>query len=77
MAKECKGCVYWRSISFTDSNYACHYMLDTGKPRNGPTGANCPRRKERPRRSGNSRRGKEKKFIFSVAESEEMSRWKK
>ena len=34
-------------------------------------------KKERPRRSGNSRRGKEKKFVFSVAESEEMSRWKK
>ena len=32
--------------------------------------------KKRPRRSGNSRRGKEKKFVFSVAESEEMSRWK-
>ena len=66
MAKECKGCVYWRSISFTDSNYACHYMLDTGKPRNGPTGANCPRKKERPRRSSNSRRGNKKRNSFLV-----------
>ena len=60
MSKECKGCVNYRSLSYTDYNYACHYMLDTGLLRNGPTGTNCPRRKEKPRRSSNSRRGKEK-----------------
>lgn len=39
MAKECKGCVYYRSTNYTNYNYACLYMHDTGLPRNGPTGA--------------------------------------
>ena len=30
MAKECKGCVYYRSTNYTNYNYACLYMHDTG-----------------------------------------------
>ncbi len=74
MAKECKGCVYWRSISSSSSTYqVCHYLLDTGNPRGCEPGERCIKRREKPRRSGNSIRGKEKNFVFSLAESEEMS----
>lgn len=38
MAKSCKGCYYWRpSASYSKKTLKiCHYMLDTGEPRNCP-----------------------------------------
>jgi len=37
MAESCRGCYYWRGAK--DSEF-CHYMLDTGFPRNCPA-ENC------------------------------------
>lgn len=40
----CDGCAYWRSISGSERDLrACHYCLDTGKPRGCPI-AGCVRK---------------------------------
>lgn len=42
MAKTCKGCVYYRSLSENSPNlqHYCNYLLDTGEPRRCPV-ENC------------------------------------
>ena len=52
----CKGCVY-RSSSW--SGNMCQYALITGKLRGCPADENCIRKTKKPRRNGNSKRGKE------------------
>lgn len=36
MAKSCEGCIHWRSMHRGHSIKCCHYLLDTGFPRNCP-----------------------------------------
>lgn len=45
--KECKTCVYWKSINSMGKNSArcCHYFLDTGKIR-PKTGEVCSVKKD-------------------------------
>ena len=42
MAKSCKGCVYWRSLTTKNKSIymACHYLLETGEQR-GCSAVNC------------------------------------
>lgn len=43
----CRGCIYRRPLRDSkcfDGLTACHYMLDTGKPRGCPAGAGCIRK---------------------------------
>lgn len=45
MAKTCKGCVYYRSLSESSPNLQpyCNYLLDTGEPRDCPA-ENCDKK---------------------------------
>ena len=45
MAKTCKGCVYYRSLSENSPNLQpyCNYLLDTGEPRDCPA-ENCDKK---------------------------------
>lgn len=45
MAKTCKGCVYYRSLSENSPNLQpyCNYLLDTGEPRRCPA-ENCKKK---------------------------------
>ena len=45
MAKTCKGCVYYRSLSENSPNsqHYCNYLLDTGEPRRCPV-ENCDKK---------------------------------
>lgn len=45
MAKTCKGCVYYRSLSENSPNLQpyCNYLLDTGEPRRCPV-ENCEKK---------------------------------
>ena len=45
MAKTCKGCVYYRSLSENSPNLQpyCNYLLDTGEPRRCPV-ENCDKK---------------------------------
>ena len=45
MAKTCKGCVYYRSLSENSPNLQpyCNYLLDTGEPRRCPA-ENCEKK---------------------------------
>ena len=45
MAKTCKGCVYYRSLSENSPNlqHYCNYLLDTGEPRRCPA-ENCKKK---------------------------------
>lgn len=45
MAKSCKGCVYYRSLSENSPNlqHYCNYLLDTGEPRRCPA-ENCEKK---------------------------------
>ena len=45
MAKSCKGCVYYRSLSENSPylQHYCNYLLDTGEPRRCP-GENCDKK---------------------------------
>ena len=45
MAKTCKGCVYYRSLSENSPNLQpyCNYLLDTGEPRGCPA-ENCKKK---------------------------------
>lgn len=45
MAKTCKGCVYYRSLSENSPNLQpyCNYLLDTGEPRRCPA-ENCDKK---------------------------------
>lgn len=45
MAKTCKGCVYYRSLSENSPNLQpyCNYLLDTGEPRGCPA-ENCDKK---------------------------------
>ena len=45
MAKTCKGCVYYRSLSENGPNLQpyCNYLLDTGEPRDCPA-ENCDKK---------------------------------
>ena len=45
MAKTCKGCVYYRSLSENSPNlqHYCNYLLDTGEPRRCPV-ENCKKK---------------------------------
>ena len=45
MAKTCKGCVYYRSLSENSPNlqHYCNYLLDTGEPRRCPA-ENCEKK---------------------------------
>ena len=36
MAENCRGCKYWRPLGDSGGLHACHFMLDTGVPRNCP-----------------------------------------
>lgn len=53
MAKNCRGCKYWRSLyGCPNSMKVCHYMLDTGESRGDPA-ENCTK-KETARKSKQS-----------------------
>ena len=45
MAKTCKGCVYYRSLSeyYPNLQHYCNYLLDTGEPRRCPA-ENCKKK---------------------------------
>lgn len=53
---ECDGCVYWRNTAYggfkhSDTSYACHFLLDTGRSRLKLCGdGKCTVRKERKKR---------------------------
>ena len=55
----CAGCKYWRSLAAGDRYaMACHYALDTGKPRGCDPGAGCDKR--------DSQKGEKKRTITST-----------
>lgn len=45
MAKDCKGCIHYRSLNEASGKKVCHYCYDTGEPR-GCSSESCDKKKK-------------------------------